>query len=292
MGIFDSISEWFNNTLIKATYDPLADQLKQVYRENVFTNLSGLRQTASFIGGGLGSSVLSIPGVSDFTTKALSELQTESENLLKKANNMTPDQIAKENDKLQQKAYELQERAKKEGKSIEDIQEEEDPTGFSFRRLFNRIFENVLYLGYFVVLLILAFLTSRMLSNYAFVDGRFFVLYYAVYGFVLPLFGGYILFRNYLYDDKEVTNYMNYLYGFALIILPLILGFSKMNNPDNKIHALWAPIINGFTSNIYINTLLFPFVYNETTNYDKTYKGSDIIQEDAITQPQQEIEQY
>ena len=238
MGIFDSISEWFNNTLIKATYDPLADQLKQVYRENVFTNLSGLRQTASFIGGGLGSSVLSIPGVSDFTTKALSELQTESENLLKKANNMTPDQIAKENDKLQQKAYELQERAKKEGKSIEDIQEEEDPTGFSFRRLFNRIFENVLYLGYFVVLLILAFLTSRMLSNYAFVDGRFFVLYYAVYGFVLPLFGGYILFRNYLYDDKEVTNYMNYLYGFALIILPLILGFSKMNNPDNKIHAL------------------------------------------------------
>ena len=69
----------------------------------------------------------------------------EADELLKKASNMAPDQIAKENDALAQKAYELQERAKKEGKSVEDIKEEDDPKGFSFRRLFKRIFENMMY---------------------------------------------------------------------------------------------------------------------------------------------------
>ena len=280
MGIFDSIGNWFNNNLIKATYDPVADQLKQIYRQNVFTNLTGLRQTVSFIGGGLGSAIFSIPGVSNATGRAVTALQKEADDLLKKANNMTPDEIAKENDRLAQKAYELQEKAKREGKSIEDIKEEEDPTGFSFRRLFNRIFENMLYIGYFVVLIFMALLSSRMLSNAAFVNGKFFVLYYAIYGAILPLFGGYLLFKNYLYDDPDITNYMNYFYGAALIILPLALGFMKMNNPDNKIHALWAPIINSYTSNIYINTLLFPFVYNKINNDDKVYTSSDLIQED------------
>lgn len=291
MGFFNSIGNWFNNTLIKATYDPVADQLKQIYRQNVFTNLSGLRQTASFIGGGLGSVVLSIPGVSKATTKALSDLQKEADELLKKASNMAPDQIAKENDALAQKAYELQERAKKEGKSVEDIKEQDDPTLFTFRRLFKRIFENMMYLIFFIALIVLAFFSSRMLSNSAFNNGKFFVSYYALYGLILPLFGGYILFRSYLYDDPNVTNYMNYFYGIALIAIPLVLGFMKMNNPDNKIHALWAPIINGYTSNIYVNTLLFPFVYKEMSDYDKKYKGSDIIQQGATVQEPNE-QQY
>ena len=70
-------------------------------------------------------------------------------------------------------------------------------------------------------------------------------------------------------------------------------GFLKFNNPDNKIHALWAPIINGFSSNIYINTLLFPFVYNDTSKYDKTYNSSDLVKtEEYMYEENQGTEYY
>lgn len=293
MGFFDSIGEWFNNTLIKSTYDPVADQLKQIYRQNVYTNLTGLHQTAAYIGGGLGNALLSIPGVSKATSTAFNALQKESEALLSKANNMSPDQIAKANDDLQKKAYDLQLKAQREGKTVEQVQEEEDPSGFSFKRLFKRIFENVMFIAFFITIIVIGLLSSRMLSNAAFNSGKQFVIYYTLYGLILPLFGGYILFKNYFYDDPEVKNYFNYFYGSCLVLVPLVIGFLKFNNPDNKIHALWAPIINGFSSNIYINTLLFPFVYNDPSKYDKTYNSSDVIKtEDNIYEQREKTEYY
>lgn len=293
MGFFDSIGEWFSNTLIKSTYDPVADQLKQIYRQNVYTNLTGLHQTAAFIGGGLGNAILGIPGVSRATSSAFNALQKESEALLSKANNMSPDQIAKANDDLQQKAYDLQLKAQREGKTVEQVEEEEDPSGFSFKRLFKRIFENMMFLGFFIAIIVLGLLSSRMLSNAAFTSGKPFVVYYTLYGLILPLFGGYIIFRNYLYDDPEVKNYFNYFYGGCLILLPLIIAFFKFSNPDSKIHALWAPIINGFSSNIYMNTLLFPFVYNDPSKYNKTYNSSDVVKtEENMYEENQRAEYY
>ena len=102
-GFFNGITNWFQNTFIKATYDPAADQLKQIYNNNVQSNLIGLKDTVASIGGGLGSAIMSIPGVSTGTSAALGALQNESQKLLNSAKSMTPGQIAQANEDLKLK---------------------------------------------------------------------------------------------------------------------------------------------------------------------------------------------
>ena len=102
MSFLNTIWDWINNTIIKTTYDPAADALKQVYRQNISQYLGVLQSTVGSIGSGLGNAILSIPGVGEPVRNALSDLQKESEKILAQASSMTPDQIAVENDKIQQ----------------------------------------------------------------------------------------------------------------------------------------------------------------------------------------------
>ena len=113
MGFFNNISNWFHNTVIGATYNPAADAVTNAYNNSVTQQLGNLQSTVAHIGGGLGSAIMSIPGVGKPTMNALTSLQTESKKLLADAKSMTPAQIAAANDALNAKAAALHEEAKK-----------------------------------------------------------------------------------------------------------------------------------------------------------------------------------
>ena len=42
MSFLNSIGDWFQNNLLKFTYDPAADALKQVYNATFQSNFNGL----------------------------------------------------------------------------------------------------------------------------------------------------------------------------------------------------------------------------------------------------------
>ena len=79
MSFFNTVSDWFSNNIIKATYDPGADALKSLYRQNVTQNILGLQNTVSSLGGGLGAAIVSIPGVGTPIINGLNALKKESE---------------------------------------------------------------------------------------------------------------------------------------------------------------------------------------------------------------------
>ena len=235
MGSFGSkLSDWWNNVVISATYNPAADALKQAFRTNVSQNLGGLSATVSNIGGGFGSAIRSIPGVGTPIMDALSALQQESEQLLEDAKHMTPDQIATANDDLKAKAAKLEADAKAAGETVEQYQKEhgivvEKP--FSISDFMTTIFQNTLYIFLFFLILTLALLGSSLASN-AVVNKAFgYRLYYMVY-------------------------------GFLLFPLPIVMGmYRKFYKHEKLFYAIWAPLHTSFTSNKILNVILFPFIY-------------------------------
>ena len=214
MGSFGSkLSDWWNNVVISATYNPAADVLKQAFRTNVSQNLGGLSATVSNIGGGFGSAIRSIPGVGTPIMDALSALQQESEQLLEDAKYMTPDQIATANDDLKAKAAKLEADAKAAGETVEQYQKEhgivvEKP--FSISDFMTTIFQNTLYIFLFFLILTLALLGSSLASN-AVVNKAFgYRLYYMVYGFLLfplPIVMG--MYRKFYKHEKSNCNIVN-----------------------------------------------------------------------------------
>ena len=123
----NSISQWFSNFSIKATYDPIADNLKQLYRNNVANNLSSLSQTTSIITNGASDVLGNIPGISEPTSAAFRAIRTEATNLQTAAASMTPDQIAASNDDMTRRYNELVVRAQAEGISPEELEIREKP---------------------------------------------------------------------------------------------------------------------------------------------------------------------
>jgi len=230
-GFFNGITNWFQNTFIKATYDPAADQLKQIYNNNIQSNLVNLQGTVASIGGGLGSAIMSIPGVSSATTGALTALQVESQNLLNSAKSMTPGQIAQANADLKAKAEALEARAKAEGVSLESLQPED--TNFNLGRFMNTVLTNAMYTLIFCIVLALALLGSSLAANAAFRAKK---------------------------PQPYIIYYM--IYGFIIFPLSLALGLASMLKKERLFFALWAPLHKGWTSNPLTNLLLFPFVYN------------------------------
>ena len=230
-GFFNGITNWFQNTFLKATYDPAADQLKQIYNNNVQSNLIGLQGTVASIGGGLGSAIMSIPGISSATTGALRALQNESQVILNSAKSMTPGQIAQAHADLKAKADALEARATAEGVSVESLQPED--TSFNFNRFMNNVFMNTLYTIIFFIVLALALLGSSLAANAA--------------------------FRN-----KKPTPYIIYymVYGFILFPISLILGLLSMFRKEKLFFSIWAPLHKGWTSNPLYNLFLLPFIYN------------------------------
>lgn len=216
MSFFNSIAEWFNNTIIKSTFDPAADALKQVYRQNVAQNLGILQQTVGSIGGGLGNVIFSIPGIGEPTRIAMEALRNEAEELMEKAKSMTPDQIAEKNDELAKKYNEILEKAKADGISYEEQLKKEgiEKENFSITDFFKEVFNNTLYLSLFVLVIVLGLLGSSLAANSA-IDRPF---YYKIY-------------------------YM--VYGFILFPVPIIQGIFNYLNRKRLFYALWAPLYKG-----------------------------------------------
>ena len=234
MGFFNTISDWFNNTIIKATYDPGADALKSLYRQNVTQNILGLQNTVSGLGGGLGAAIVSIPGVGTPIINGLNALKKESEDILAKAQTMTPDQIAAANDSINQKYQQLLAQAQAEGTapppppSTNPIAEAE----YSINDFFNTIFSTTMYIIIFFVVLFLGLLGSSLASN-AMIDKP-------------------IAYRIY---------YM--IYGFILFPIPLIQGIFRYFNKEKLFYAIWAPLHKGYTNSSFYNLLLYPFIYTD-----------------------------
>jgi vacuolar-type H+-ATPase subunit H len=233
MSFLNNISEWFNNSVIQSTYNPVADELKQLYRSNVTQNLNTLQTTVANIGGGLGNAILAIPGVGPSVQQGLIALQKESEELLKKASTMTPDQIASANDSINQKYQKLLAEAQAQGTAPPPSQlQEAEVTVKSF---FSKVFSNILYICLFFLVLALALVGSSFAANAAYAN---------------------IKTRNKAY----IIYYM--IYGFILFPLSIIFGFRHYLMGTLKFFAVWAPLIQGYSSNKLLNLLIFPFVYN------------------------------
>jgi len=249
MSFLNTIWDWINNTIIKTTYDPAADALKQVYRQNISQNLGVLQSTVGSIGSGLGNAILSIPGVGEPVRNALSDLQKESEKILAQASSMTPDQIAVENDKIQQKYNAIKAQAEADGISYQEElkkQGEIVPDEFSLDSFFKDVFKNTLYICLFFLVLFLCFLGSSLAANAAINKPFAYRIYYMVYGFIL-------------------------------FPIPVIQGIMNMINKKKLFYAIWAPLMKGFTTNPIYNIFLFPFVYSSDQSVEPSHYTSSSL---------------
>ena len=187
MSFFNAIGDWFHTTFLKLTFDPAGDALKQVYRATFQINVNNLQSTVGSIGGGLGTVILSTPGVSDATRTAYANLNAASEKVLAEASTMTPDQVAAENEKLTLQHNELAEKANKEIAAAEEEKRTpiEELQNFKFNRFLKKVFDNSKYVIIFFVVLSLAFLGSSLAANAAINQKIAFKIYYMIYGFIL-----------------------------------------------------------------------------------------------------------
>ena len=247
MSFFNTISDWFNKNIIQVFYNPAADELSQLYRNNIANNLSSLQKTVSSFGGGLGSAILTIPGIGKPIVNAFNALQQESSKLLNDAKSMTPDQIAAANDALKQRYQDLSDCAKenpaapsgncadikgKNGGSLTPQKTELEEVEMNVSNFFKGIFHNTLYICIFVGVIILAFVGSSLAANNAFGKPNAILIYYMIY-------------------------------GFLLFPIPIITAIIKYFNNTFKSYALWAPLHKGYSKNA-----LFDFFFSYPADYD------------------------
>lgn len=237
MSFLNTIGDWFQTTILKMTYDPAGDALKQVYRASFQNNLTDLQSTVGNMGNGLGNFITSVPGISDATRNAYAGLQKASEDVLAAANSMTPAQIAQKNDELKELHNKIAEQANTEAaKAAAEAEEEkltplEDLEKFKLDRFFKKVFQNVTYIIIFFVVLFLAFLGSSLAANAAIHKPIPFRIYYMIYGFIL-------------------------------FPISIIFGIKHFFERKQLFYALWAPLHKGYTSNPILNLFLLPFIYS------------------------------
>jgi hypothetical protein len=262
MSFFNNISEWFNNTIIQSTYNPVADELKQLYRSNISQNLNTLQTTVANLGGGLGNAILSIPGIGPGLQKALIELQNESEKILSKAQSMTPDQIAEANDSINHKYQALLAEAKAQGKPPPPSELEKVEVSIS--SFFSMIFSNILYICLFFIVLAVALLGSSLAANASYANvktrARAYIIYYMIYGFIL-------------FPISILFGISHYLYGTL------------------KFFAVLAPLVQGYSTNPLLNLFIFPFVYTPEgmENISKFTRTSLVMSPTSILKPSEQM---
>ena len=242
-----------NTNFLKMTFDPTGDALKQVYNATFQNNMSGLQSTVANIGGGLGSFITSVPGISNATQGAFAALSTASQDLLKSANSMTPGQIAVANDQLKAKYNEIATQANTEAGKAAAAQAEaqatplEDLESFRLNYFFQKIFENLTYIIIFFVILFLAFLGSSLAANAAIHQPIPFRIYYMIYGF---------------------------------IVFPVSIAFGIKHFFEKKqlFYSIWAPLHKGYTSNALYNLVLLPFIYSaQSDNKVSHFTGKSLV---------------
>jgi len=236
MSFFNAIGDWFHTTFLKLTYDPVGDTLKQVYRATFQTNMNNLQTTVGNIGGGLGTAILSTPGVSSATRTAYANLNAASEKVLAEASTMTPDQVAAENEKLEKEHRDLATKANEEIAAAARAAEEEKRTpidellNFKFNRFLKKVFDNSKYVIIFFVVLALAFLGSSLAANAAINQKFAFKIYYMIYGFIL-------------------------------FPVSIIIGIKNFFGGKQLFYSIWAPLISKNTTHPFWRVAKFVFFF-------------------------------
>lgn len=236
MSFFNAIGDWFQTTLLKLTFDPAGDALKQVYRATFQTNVNGLQSTVGNIGGGLGNFVLSTPGISDATRTAYANLNTASEKALADASSMTPDQVAAANEALAIQHNDIAAQANKEAAEAKAKEEEEKRTpieelqALRFNRFLKKVFDNSTYILIFFIVLGLAFLGSSLAANAAIHQKLPFKIYYMIYGFIL-------------------------------FPISIILGIKHFLEGKQLFYSIWAPLISKNTTHPFWKWAKFIFFF-------------------------------
>jgi hypothetical protein len=236
MSFFNAIGDWFSTTFLKLTFDPAGDALKQVYRATFQTNVNNLHSTVGNIGGGLGTFVLSTPGVSDATRTAYANLNAASEKTLADATSMTPDQVAAENEKLIKQHNDLAIKANEEAVEAARLAEEEKRTPieelqrFKFNRFLKKVFDNSQYIIIFFIVLSLAFLGSSLAANAAINQKFAFKIYYMIYGFIL-------------------------------FPVSIIIGIKNFFGGKQLFYSIWAPLISKNTTHPFWRWAKFIFFF-------------------------------
>lgn len=231
------------NKIFSSLYDPKADGIAAQFRKNVSQNLGGLQNVVSKAAESK-ELLNNIPGVSGSTKQSLEVLIKESNNFLKGASNMTPNDIAAKKDEINLKIKELigkakteskQKQADAETKKKEDLKEKVENQTFSLSRLANRIWE----------------------------AGKFYLLYTLVV--VLALWGGSISSNANI--NKPVL-LRAYYFVYGAILFPVSFAFAiwrYTTGNTTPYYAFLAPLLERPIQNQTIEMIFWPFVYTSPT---------------------------
>jgi len=201
---------------IKNAINNLTQGISSVDPTNIAMN--NLQQTLSGLGGGLGSVILSIPGIGQPVVDNLNLLRKKAEDTLANARSMTPQEIQNKNDEINAEYQSLLAQAQANGTTPPPAPDNPvTDTEASFSNFFQQVFSNTLYISIFVVCLFLGLIGSSIAANSAGIGAPF---YYYIY-------------------------YM--VYGFLLFPLSIIIGIYKYYALGKRpmFHAVWAPIFKG-----------------------------------------------
>lgn len=197
--------------------------------------MNTLQQTLSGLGGGLGSVILSIPGVGQPTVNALNSLKKKAQDTLANARSMTPDKIREENDKINSEYQKIVDDARKKGETPPPPPTTIQKTKTSVSTFFKDVFSNTIYICLFIAALVLGLFGSSIAANSI---GPGMPFYYYIY-------------------------YM--IYGFILFPIAIILGIYKyyVKRKRPMFYAVWAPIYKGN----YMGLLQYNLVNTDVVHY-------------------------
>jgi len=249
-GVMDVINTFTRSTV--NSFDP------------VTAGMTGLQQTLTSLGGGLGSVILSIPGIGKPTVDALAALQRRAKEALANARSMTPEKIKEENDSINRDYEKLLDEAKKKGEAEPPPpQNKFQETQSLIGKFFSNVFSNTLYIGIFIIVIILGLLGSSLAANSIGVGMPFgYYIYYMIYGFLLFPLSIVLAVYNYYIKGKR----------------PLF-------------YSVWAPIYKGNYTGIFqynlVSTDIVHYVSESTAKPlpTNTYETSGVSQRSLISQP-------
>lgn len=229
--------------IFSSLYDPKADSIAAQFRKNVSQNLGGLENVLTKATESK-DLLNNIPGVSDSTKQSLETLIKQSNDFLKGASKMTPNDIGAKKDEINMKIKELigkakgesrQKQEEEEQKKKEELKEKVENQTFSFTRMISRTWDS----------------------------GKFYILYIVV--FVLALWGG-SLSSNANINKTVLMRAYYFVYG--ALLFPISFGFAIWKYTTGispTYHAFLAPLIESPVQNEVVGMILWPFVYTSPT---------------------------
>ena len=229
--------------IFSSLYDPKADGIAAQFRKNVSQNLGGLENVVAKAAGSK-DLLNNIPGVSDSTKQSLEVLIKQSNDFLKGASKLTPNEIAAKKDEINMKIKELVGQAKGESKQKQEEEQQKKKEELK-EKVENQTFS-----------------VSRMLGR-TWDSGKFYLLYIVL--FVLALWGGSIS-SNANINKPVLLRAYYFIYG--ALLFPVSFAFAiwrYTTGTTTPYYAFLAPLIESPVQNQVVAMLLWPFVYTSPT---------------------------